>query len=138
MVWTVGAGLEGKGVLVTGAARGIGKAVAEAFAIAGAKVMAADIDAQALNDVVAGLHGSGHAAASIDLVHDEADMQRKVECPLLALWGERAPMHRLYDVAATWKECAANVTGKSLSGTHYFAEEIPELVAAELKAFFSV
>ena len=76
------------------------------------------------------------AAASIDLVHDEADLARRVECPLLALWGERAPMHRLYDVAATWKERASNVTGKALPGTHYFAEEIPELVANELRHFF--
>ncbi len=28
------------------------------------------------------------AAASIDLVHDEADRGRKVECPLLLLWGQ--------------------------------------------------
>ena len=69
------------------------------------------------------------AAASNDLVHDEADMDRKVECPLLALWGEHAPMHRLYDVAATWRERATNVTGKSLPGTHYLVEEIPELIA---------
>jgi haloacetate dehalogenase len=77
------------------------------------------------------------AAASIDLMHDEADLHRKVECPLLALWGERAPMHRLYDVAATWRERASNVTGKPLPGTHYFVEEIPDLVAAELRMFFA-
>jgi haloacetate dehalogenase len=76
------------------------------------------------------------AAASIDLAHDEADIDRMVECPLLALWGEHAPMHRLYDVAATWRERATNVTGTSLPGTHYFVEEIPELVAAEFKTFF--
>jgi len=76
------------------------------------------------------------AAASIDLVHDETDLQRKISCPLLALWGEHAPMHRLYDVAATWRERATNVTGTSLPGTHYFAEEIPELVADQLRAFF--
>ena len=77
------------------------------------------------------------AAASIDLAHDEADINRKIECPLLALWGEHAPMHRLYDVAATWRERATNVTGKSLPGTHYFVEEIPERVVEELKRFFS-
>ncbi len=76
------------------------------------------------------------AAASIDLMHDEADLHRKVECALLALWGERAPMHRLYDVAATWRERAAHVTGKSLPGTHYLVEEIPDIVAAELGRFF--
>jgi len=76
------------------------------------------------------------AGASIDLVHDEADMTRKVVCPLLALWGERAPMHSLYDVAATWRARAMNVTGKALPGTHYFAEEIPDVVANELREFF--
>ena len=76
------------------------------------------------------------AAASIDLTHDEADLHRKIECPLLALWGEHAPMHRLYDVAATWRERATNVTGKSLPGTHYLVEEIPEIVAAEMRNFF--
>ena len=76
------------------------------------------------------------AAASIDLRHDEADIDHKVECPLLALWGEHAPMHRLYDVAATWRERATNVTGKSLPGTHYFVEEIPELIGDELRTFF--
>jgi len=76
------------------------------------------------------------AAASIDLEHDDADIHRKVECPLLALWGDRGPMHRLYDVAETWRERATNVTGKVLPGSHYFVEEIPELVATELSAFF--
>ena len=77
------------------------------------------------------------AGASIDLEHDEKDMQRKVACPLLVLWADRAPMHRLYDVLATWKERATNVTGKPLPGTHHFAEEIPHVVAKELKTFFS-
>jgi haloacetate dehalogenase len=76
------------------------------------------------------------AAASIDLVHDEADIAAKVTCPLLALWAERAPMHRLYDVAATWKDRATNVTGRSLPGTHYFVEEIPDVIAGELRTFF--
>jgi haloacetate dehalogenase len=75
------------------------------------------------------------AGASIDLVHDRADLHRKIACPVLALWGEHAPMHRLYDVAATWRERATNVTGKSLPGSHYFAEEIPEIVATELRSF---
>jgi len=77
------------------------------------------------------------AATSIDLVHDEADMNRKVECPLLALWGDHAPMHRLYDVAATWRERTSNVRVTSLPGTHYFVEEILDLVAAELRMFFA-
>ena len=44
------------------------------------------------------------AAASIDLQHDKADLDRKITCPLSTLWGERGPMGRLYDVLAIWKE----------------------------------
>ena len=44
MAWSVGAGLEGKGVIVTGAAGGIGQAVTRAFDTTGARVMAVDLD----------------------------------------------------------------------------------------------
>ena len=67
MAWSVGAGLEGKGVIVTGATGGIGKAVAEAFATSGAKVMAVDLDQGRLDEVVAGFEGSGHVGAAVDL-----------------------------------------------------------------------
>ena len=67
MTWSVGAGLEGKGVIVTGAAGGIGRAVAEAFATTGAKVMAVDLGQSAVDEVVAGLEGSGHIGAAADL-----------------------------------------------------------------------
>ena len=67
MSWSVGAGLEGKGVIVTGAAGGIGKGVAEAFALAGARVMVVDLDERAVESVRAGLAGKEHAAAPVDL-----------------------------------------------------------------------
>ncbi|MFO1540120.1 MAG: SDR family NAD(P)-dependent oxidoreductase, partial [Chloroflexota bacterium] len=67
MTWSVGAGLEGKGVIVTGAAGGIGRAVAEAFAETGAKVLAVDLDQAKVDEVVAGLAGSGHIGAAVDL-----------------------------------------------------------------------
>jgi NAD(P)-dependent dehydrogenase (short-subunit alcohol dehydrogenase family) len=74
MAWSVGAGLEGKGVIVTGAAGGIGHKVAEAFATTGARVMAVDLDQQAVEAVVAGMEGDGHIAVGADLrdlaVHD--------------------------------------------------------------------
>ncbi len=67
MTWSIGAGLEGKGVIVTGAAGGIGKAVAQAFSTTGAKVMAVDLDLARTQEVVAGFEGSGHLAVAANL-----------------------------------------------------------------------
>ncbi len=67
MSWSVGAGLDGKGVIVTGAAGGIGRAITAAFAMTGAKVMAVDVDQAKVDEVVAGLDGSGHIGVAADL-----------------------------------------------------------------------
>ena len=75
------------------------------------------------------------AAATIDLQHDEADLSRKVACPLLVLWAERGAMHRQFDLLATWRERAENVKGKALPGGHFLPEEAPEQTLAELRAF---
>lgn len=77
------------------------------------------------------------ASASIDLKHDEADLDRKIACPLLALWGAKAPMGRLYDVLSIWRERAASVTGRALPVGHNLQEDAPDLVAAELRAFLN-
>ncbi len=77
------------------------------------------------------------AAASIDLAHDDADMDRKITCPVLALWAGKGAMHKMYDVLATWRERATNVSGKALPGGHFLPEETPEETFAELKAFLS-
>ncbi len=53
----------GKTAIVTGAARGIGRACARRFAQDGAQVMLADIDAAALHDTVAALVAEGFAVA---------------------------------------------------------------------------
>jgi haloacetate dehalogenase len=75
------------------------------------------------------------AAATIDLDHDEADRDRKVECPLLALWGERGVVERLYDVREVWREYASDVWGRGLPTGHFLAEERPEETAKELISF---
>jgi len=73
------------------------------------------------------------AAATIDLVHDEADMEKKIACPVLALWSERGPIGRLFNVLAIWKERGTTVTGKGLAGGHYLQEDVADQVIAELQ-----
>ena len=67
MTWSVGAGLDGKGVIVTGAAGGIGRAVAQAFSATGARVMAVDLDLARTQEVVDGFEGTGHVAVAANL-----------------------------------------------------------------------
>jgi NAD(P)-dependent dehydrogenase (short-subunit alcohol dehydrogenase family) len=67
MAWTLGAGLEDKGVVVTGAAGGIGSAVARAFADAGARVYAVDVKEDGLADLMPTLAGGPHASEALDL-----------------------------------------------------------------------
>jgi haloacetate dehalogenase len=88
----------------------------------------------------AAIHGACEdyrAAASIDLVHDEADLARKIECPLLALWGRRGVMERYFDVMATWRERARDVSGRALDCGHFMPEEAPDEIAEALRLFFA-
>lgn len=77
------------------------------------------------------------AAATIDLEHDESDLDARIRCPLLALWGEKGLMHRHFDVLATWREKAGGaVEGRPLPCGHFLPEEQPEATTAELMRFF--
>ena len=76
------------------------------------------------------------AAATIDLEHDAADAERKVECPLLALWGTKGVVNRMFNPIADWNSVARDVTGKPLVSGHFLAEEAPQETLAELQAFF--
>ena len=80
------------------------------------------------------------AAADIDLEMDEEDDKagRKVECPVLALWGEKGALGKLWDVLEVWRQhVRAPVQGRALNSGHYLAEEQPEEVLQELLRFFA-
>ena len=78
------------------------------------------------------------AGATLDYAHDLADRnrQRRIGCPVLALWGARWHLEDWYDVLAVWREWADDVTGRALDCGHYLAEERPDETLAELRAFF--
>lgn len=77
------------------------------------------------------------AAASIDLVHDEEDLDKKIQCPLLVLWGAKGFVQRSYDVLSVWRERAIQVKGTSLECGHFLPEEAPAAVCRELLQFFA-
>jgi len=64
----LGAGLDGKGVMVTGGAGGIGRATAELFAACGARVCVVDLNGEAARAVAGSLDDSArHLAVEADL-----------------------------------------------------------------------
>ena len=78
------------------------------------------------------------AASSIDLEHDEADMDKKISCPVLVLWGTNGFVGTRYDVLSVWKDRAMRVSGKALPCGHWLAEELPNQALAEIKSFLMV
>ncbi len=77
------------------------------------------------------------AAATIDLDHDEADGDARIQCPVLVLWGEKGVVHRLFKPVEDWKRVADDVRGRSIPSGHFLAEEAPDVTIAELLAFLA-
>ncbi|WP_102325749.1 alpha/beta fold hydrolase [Komagataeibacter saccharivorans] len=75
------------------------------------------------------------AAAGIDLVHDAADADKRIEAPLLALWGTYGTVGALYDVVETWCEKAVDVRGYVIDCGHSPQEEAPAELLHQLDAF---
>lgn len=90
-------------------------------------------------DVVHAMCQDYRAGATVDHEHDEADLAagRRIECPVLVLWAGRDELGRWFDVLATWRSWAGDVSGRALDCGHFLAEEKPAEVAAELRAFLA-
>jgi haloacetate dehalogenase len=76
------------------------------------------------------------AAASIDIEHDNADQEKKLLMPILALWAKHGVIETCFDALKLWRLRANQVEGEALQAGHYMAEEIPDEVAARMSDFF--
>lgn len=86
------------------------------------------------------IHGSCsdyRAAATIDLEHDQADIEKTVGCPTLAFWGSKGVMHKCFDIDAAWRKRCAQVRAEMLPGGHFFVDQFPEEVARVLMNFLT-
>jgi haloacetate dehalogenase len=104
----------------------------------------ADFDQEMLADYrrswrnTAMIHGSCsdyRAAASIDLEHDAADIDRRVECPTLVFYGSAGQMAQLFDIPQEWRKRFSNSKDAALPGGHFFVDQYPAQVAQTLSDF---
>jgi haloacetate dehalogenase len=83
------------------------------------------------------------AAATIDFAQDikDRDSGRRISCPVLVLWSEGGALDSWYREAggplSMWRGWAADVTGRPISGGHFFPEQNPAETLAELSSFFA-
>jgi len=86
-----------------------------------------------------GIHASCEdyrAAAGIDLAHDRASRNQRIECPMLVLWGAKGFVNRSYDMLSVWRDYATDVVGHTVDSGHFLPEEAPDEVADALLDFF--
>lgn len=112
----------------------------EARARSGARLSAAQAEYQRTNQNFEGAHAmceDYRASASIDLVHDEADIDQRIDVPLRVLWAEGGAMDRIYDVLEIWQGRGIRVSGRPMPGGHNMQEGAPDEVFGELRDFLS-
>jgi haloacetate dehalogenase len=84
------------------------------------------------------IHGSCsdyRAAASIDLEHDAADLDKKVAGRTLAFWGAGGVMHKFFDIGAEWRKRCTDLATATLPGGHFFVDQFPAETAQILGKF---
>jgi 3-oxoacyl-[acyl-carrier protein] reductase len=123
----------GKVALITGGARGIGRATAQAFAAEGARVIVADVDADAAEATARAL-GGGAIGVAID-VADPQSVKSVVATVLtraerIDVLVNNAGITRDASLVKTSDEAWDTVLAVNLSGTFYMTREVaPHMVA---------
>lgn len=87
---------------------------------------------------IRGSCGDYRAAAGIDCDLDTADLHRKLDMPLLVLWGNTSSVgKRFADPVCIWRQRAHDVRGEALPSGHYVNEEAPAQVLEWFLKFFA-
>ena len=127
---------EGQAVVVTGAGHGIGQAIVERFAEAGARVVVNDVDPERVEVVVAGIADSGGTAiGAVADVSDRSQVDTMFDAALEAFGtvdvlvnnaGLVGPMLHFFEADEAWWRRIIDV---NLTGVwHCMQQEIPHMI----------
>jgi haloacetate dehalogenase len=78
------------------------------------------------------------AAIGVDFEMDRHDLEagRKIDCPILVLWGEKSHVERHFEPMEAWRAHASDIAGgRRLPCGHYPAEQCPDETLDELLRF---
>ena len=84
---------------------------------------------------IAGMTQDYRAAMFVDFALDAADLDRRIECPALVLYGADGAMARHFDMAAAWSSRLADMRVQSIAGGHFFVDQNPADTILALRAF---
>ncbi len=93
-----------------------------------------------LTGTATGICEDYRASATIDLEHDQLDLNndKKLDCPLLILWGQEGIIGQCFDPLAEWSKVANTVSGEAVPSGHYIPEEIPEILLDHTLNFLNI
>lgn len=94
------------------------------------------LDAFCTPEAIAASCEDYRAGATIDIIHDDEDQGRLIDCPLRVLWGAQGAIEAHFDCLDLWRQRARQVEGESLPSGHYLAEELPEHIITQSLDFF--
>lgn len=86
-------------------------------------------------ETIRGMCNDYRAALEVDFALDDADLERKISCPSLILYGADGAMAKAYDVPGTWRARCETMQAKGIPGGHFFPDTAPAETANALYAF---
>ncbi|WP_300029647.1 alpha/beta hydrolase [uncultured Roseobacter sp.] len=86
-------------------------------------------------EAIRGMCADYRAALQVDFDLDAADLERRVDCPALVLYGADGAMAKAYDIPSTWQDRLSDMSHRAVPGGHFFVDQYPEQTTQELLGF---
>ncbi len=93
-----------------------------------------------LPETATGICEDYRASATIDLEHDQCDIDsgKKLDCPLLILWGQNGIIDECFSPLSEWEKVANNISGNAVPSGHYIPEEVPDILLDQVFTFLNI